>query len=239
VDDSLAILAINRQRGLRAELTTIANNIANLDTTGFRREGVLFAEHVHAGGGESVSMADLQARFASAAPGEVTITGGALDIAIVGEGYFAVETDEGPMLTRAGHFLRSEAGALVTPDGAAVLDAGGTPIALPPEGGPITVGRDGTVSADGAELARIGVFTAPPEAMTRIGRTAFEVAGEGFEPVAEPELLHGALEGSNVDAIAEIARMIEVTRAYEAVQGLIRDDDERIREMIRTLGQPL
>ena len=238
MDNSLYYLAVNRQVGLSAELDMIANNIANLDTTGFRREGVAFTEFVvSAEVGESVSMADLGARYASEAPGVLTMTGGRLDVAIEGDGYFLVDGPEGRILTRAGSFLTSQEGFLVTPVGDQVLDIGEAPIVIPPDAVDVVIGPDGTISANGEPVAQIAVMTAPRELISRFGDTAFQVEGDAYEPVAAPKVRQGALEQSNVDAVLEIARMIEVTRAYESAQSLIEDEDERINSAIQTLGR--
>lgn len=237
MDDTLSYLTLNRQVGLARELTSIANNVANLATTGYRREGVVFAEFIRtAAPGASISMADLQGRFSSELPGEVTVTGGELDIAIQGEGFFTIDAGGEILLTRAGAFQRSAEGLLVTPDGAFVLDDGGAPIFLPPDAPRISVAGDGSVSAGGAPLAQLAVVTAPPETLTRVGFTGFRATAE-VAPVAAPRLLQGALEGSNVNPVAEIARMIEVSRAYESAQGLSEDADQRIRDTLTRLGQ--
>jgi flagellar basal-body rod protein FlgF len=237
MDSSLSYLALNRQIGLAREMTVIANNVANLATTGFRREGVAFAEFIQAAApGDSLSMADLRGRFASDRPGEQTLTGGRLDISIAGEGFFAIQSGGEVLLTRAGAFQRSSEGLLVTPDGAPVLDDGGGPIFVPPESASLEVARDGTISVDGVPVGRIGVVTAPAVSLSRTGGTAFRSSAE-VSPVESPRLLQGALEGSNVDPILEIARMIEVNRAYEQAQGLIEDTDERVRGTISRLGQ--
>ena len=237
MDSSLSYLALNRQIGLAREMAVIANNVANLSTTGFRREGLVFAEFIQAAApGDSVSMADLRGRFASDRPGELTLTGGQFDIAIVGQGFFAILSDGETLLTRAGAFQRSAEGLLVTPDGAPVLDDGGAPIFVPPQSVSIEVARDGTLSVDGAPIARIGLVTAPPETLSRVGGTAFRAAA-GVTPVEAPHLRQGALEGSNVNPIVEIARMIAVNRAYEQAQGLIEDEDERVRGTLSRLGQ--
>lgn len=239
MDDSLYYLTVNRQSGLLTEMSAIANNIANLDTPGFRREGMIFAEHVLASpNGDSLSMADLEARYASELPGRQSVTGGDLDLAIEGDGYFAVEDDIGVRLTRAGAFQRSPDGLLVSSSGDPVLDAGLAQIFVPPEG-QITIAADGTLSVNGQEQARVGVFTAPADALTRSGNTGFRVADTAIEALEEPRLRQGAIEGSNVDAVLEIARMIEVSRAYEHAQSLIQDEDERILAAIERLGQPV
>lgn len=239
MDNALYYLAVNRQIGLSRELDLIANNIANMDTAGFRREGIAFTEHVVAGsGGESVSMADLGARFASTLPGEVALTGGQFDLTIEGDGFFALETPNGPVLTRAGAFMTSPEGFLVTPTGDRVLDIGEAPINIPPDAAGIVIGSDGTVSANGDPIAQIGVFNAPRELLSRHGDTAFRVTDDAFEPIPDGRVRQGALEKSNVDPVVEIARLIEVTRAYESAQSLIEDEDERVNSTIQTLGQP-
>lgn len=239
MDESLYYLSINRQRGLKAEMTAIANNVANIDTPGFRREGMVFSEFVVGGPrGESLSMADLSARFISPDPASLRISAAPLDVAIEGEGYFAVEDAQGVLLTRAGSFQRSAEGLMVTNRGERVLDAGQAPIFLPADAGPVEISVDGTISTGGVEQTRLGVFTAPAETMDRFANTGFRPR-EGIEPVEEPRMRQGALEGSNVDPVLEIARMIEVSRAYERVQGLIDDEDERINNVLQTLGQPV
>jgi flagellar basal-body rod protein FlgF len=239
MDSNLPYLALNRQIGLVREMDAVANNVANMATTGYRREGLVFAEFVHAAApGESLSMADLGARFASDRAGELSLTGGRLDVAIDGPGFFRVRLGEEVLLTRAGNFQRSPEGLLVTPDGAEVLDDGGAAIFIPPESAALEIAADGTISVGEAPLARLGVVTAPPEALTRLGGAAFRSRVEPT-PLEALRLRQGALEGSNVDPIAEIARMIVVSRAYEHVQGLTRDADERSSETLRRLGQPV
>ena len=238
MDNALYYLAVNRQVGLSAELDMIANNIANLDTTGFRREGLAFTEFVVAAEtGESVSMADLGARYASEMPGVLTVTGGRFDIAIEGEGYFLLDSPDGRILTRAGAFMISPEGFLVTPVGDQVLDVGETPIVIPPDASEIQIGKDGTISANGDPIAQVAVMNAPREIISRFGDTAFRVEDDAYEAVTFPKVRQGALEQSNVDPILEVARMIEVTRAYETAQSLIEDEDERISSAIRSLGQ--
>ena len=238
MDNALHYLALNRQVGLRREMTAIANNVANIDTPGYRREGLVFAEFVQrTGAGESLSMADSGASFASADQGELRMTGAALDLALESEGFFQTRSADGPLLTRAGAFQRSPEGLLVTSDGRPVLDTGGGTIFLPPDAASVSVAADGTLSVDGAAQAQLGVVPAPPEALTRVGGTAFAPT-EGVEPVAAPRIRQGALELSNVGPVEEIARMIAVGRAYQQAQTLISDEDERLRETVRKLGQP-
>lgn len=237
MDNALHYLALNRQVGLAAELGIVANNVANIDTTGFRREGLAFTEFVLASDGDSVSMADLGARFASQGPGEVSITNGRLDLAIEGDGYFVIEARDGPVLTRAGAFQTSQEGFLTTANGERLLDAGQAPIQLPPGAKDVLIATDGTVSVNGDPITQIALVDAPPELISRYGDTAFRVEADAFDAVTDPKIRQGALERSNVDPVLEVARMIEVTRAYEMAQSLIENEDDRIRNTIQVLGR--
>ena len=238
MDNSL-YTTLNRQSGLMSEMRVIANNIANAATTGFRAEGVLFSEHV-AGLGRvapSLSMANAEGRIVSPVQGALTQTGGTFDLAIEGEGYFLIETPGGNRLTRAGSFTPSTEGELVTPDGMRLLDAGGSPISLPPGAAKIAIGRDGTVTADGLPVAGVGLWVPAGETgLIADGATRFD-APDGIEPMENGLILQGFLEQSNVDAVSEIARMIEVQRAYELGQGFLDNEDRRIRSVIESMGR--
>lgn len=236
--DLAGYVALTRQSGLMREMQSVANNIANVSTTGFRREGVIFAEEVKAlpleGG--AVAMTSARARFTDQAQGALEQTNGTLDLALEGDGYFTVMTPRGMRLTRAGAFGRDADGQIVTADGYTLLDEGGGAIAIPFEAKHIGVAADGTVSADGEPIAKVGVVTV--EDQTKL----FRESGTLFRSDAAPapaehaKVLQGFLENSNVNPILEISRMIEVQRAYEYGQKLMDQEDARIRLVVRTLG---
>lgn len=217
----------------------VANNIANLSTTGFRKEGVVFAEHVADLGRDapSLSMANAEGRQINLAQGTLQESGGLLDFAIEGAGFFQIATPNGVELTRAGAFTRSPEGTLVTADGLAVLDSGGSPITVPQDRGPISAARDGTLSAAGVAFAQVGIVDVPDKgALVHTGGTRFATQA-ATEPVADPSIFQGFLEQSNVNPIAEISRMIEVQRAYELGQSFMDAEDGRIRAVVDTLGR--
>ncbi len=237
--DNSGYVSLTRQSGLLREMQLVANNIANVSTTGYRRQGLIFAEEVRAlgNGAPSLSMASGEVRALYSTQGGLTRTGGSFDLAIQGDGYFLIETPQGQQLTRAGSFTPNEAGELVTPDGLRVLDAGGAPIFIPPDAASIAIASDGTVSADGQPAARIGLYrpTDPNDLNHRDG-VRFAAPG-GVEPVEDGTILQGFLEESNVNPVQEIARMIEVQRAYELGQKMLDREDERIRTVLQTLGK--
>jgi flagellar basal-body rod protein FlgF len=236
--DATTYTTLGRQSGLMREIEVVANNIANISTTGFRREGVVFTEHVaRLEGAPSLSMATASARHVDLSQAGLTQTGGTWDFAVQGAGFFLIETPEGERLTRAGSFTPNAAGELVTPEGHRLLDEGGSAVFVPPDARAVSLARDGTLSSDGAPLARIGLW-APrdPNDLRHEAGTRF-AAPRGVEPVEDTVVLQGMLEESNVNPVSEIARMIEVQRAYEMGQKLLDRNDERVRLVITTLGR--
>jgi flagellar basal-body rod protein FlgF len=237
--DNAAYTMLTRQTGLRRELQVIAHNVANLSTTGFRREGLVFSEFVRDldHGEEALSMAAANARQTFLSQGGMTMTGGTFDLAIEGEGFFRIGTAEGERLTRAGHFTPNAQGELVTPDGHRLLDLGGAPVFVPPDAGPISIARDGTISAGGQPLAQLGLVV--PEDRSELSRASgvLHIAEGATLPVQNPVILQGFLEESNVNPISEMARLIAVQRAYESGQRFLENEDQRIRNVVQTLGR--
>ncbi|MEJ6403217.1 flagellar hook-basal body complex protein [Yoonia sp. 2307UL14-13] len=232
--DNAGYTALTRQAGLMQEMQIIANNIANASTTGFRAEGVMFAEHVKSLGPDmpSLSMAKAAVRDTIMLQGSLSQTGGTFDLAIEGEGFFLIETPNGQRLTRAGAFQPNANGDLVTPDGYPVLDAGGAPVFVPQGAGAMGISADGTISANGQPIGQVGlVRPIDPADLTREGGVMFATAG-GTEPIPDGRMLQGFLEDSNVNPIAQISRMIEVQRSYELGQSFLDKEDERIRSVI-------
>lgn len=233
---NVVYVSLSRQAALASELTSIANNIANADTTGFRKDAFIFSEYVNAlRGGPSLSQTRIGARMIDQTAGEMIATGGALDLAIEGEGFFAVETPQGRRLTRAGAFALNEQGIVSTVQGFALGGEGGAPIAIPRGAERIVVAADGVVTADGAPVGRIEIVDAEPTALQREGDNLFLADGE-VRAVDFPTIRQGYVEGSNVNAVLEMSRLIEVQRAFEIGQQMMNDDAERTRRAIETLG---
>lgn len=235
--DAAGYVALTRQSGLMREMGVVANNIANLSTTGFRREGVMFSEYVSAlEQGPSISMANGNTRVVDLTQAGISQTGGTYDFAIQGDGFFLIETPDGQQLTRAGSFTPSANGELVTPDGYRLLDQGGAPVFVPPDARTVALAQDGTLSADGAPVARIGLWQ-PADRNSLRHQSGTLFSAESVEPVETGILLQGYLEDSNVEPVSEIVRMIEVQRAYELGQTFLDNEDQRTRGVIQTLGR--
>ena len=226
---------LSRQDGLLKELQVVANNIANANTTGYKTDRAVFAEYVMATGADtpSLSMGGLAGHSFDLTQGTVKFTGGQFDLALQGDGFFAIETDDGQRLTRAGAFQLSAEGDLITADGARVLSNSSTPIQIPPDTENLGIAGDGTISANGQIIGQVGIFT-PNGQLQRDTDTRF-VADGGVQPTEGTTVLQGALEASNVSPVIEMARMIEVQRAYEAGQTVLEREDPRITQFISTV----
>ncbi len=234
--DAANYAALSRQTGLVNEMRVVANNIANAATSGYRQEGIVFSEYVQdRGTHDSVSMSRAQGRKTSLAQGVLTQTGATFDFAIEGDGFFQVETPEGPRLTRSGSFSSNAFGDLVNADGYPVLDPGGAPVFVPPDAASIQVSSDGTLSAEGQPVGQIGVFApANRNDLIREGGVLFRVDGP-VDAAENTSVLQGFIEGSNVNAISQVARMVEIQRAYEMGQSFLDTEDNRIREAVKAL----
>lgn len=229
--------ALSRQSGLMREMQVVANNIANASTSGFRREAVIFSEHVNALPGEqSVSMAYGNTRRVDLTQGAMTRTGGSYDLAIQGDGFFLVSTPQGDRLTRAGAFFPSVDGVLATADGYPLLDAGGAPVPVPADARSISISTDGTMTADGLPIADIGLWV-PTDVNDLAYQSGALLSTQGYEPAESGTILQGYLEDSNVNPLSEIARMIDVQRAYEMGQRFMENEDQRQKSVMQTLGR--
>jgi flagellar basal-body rod protein FlgF len=229
--------SLARQQGLMQEMQVVANNLANSSTTGYKTDRAVFAEFLVSAGDsqDSVSMGGLAGHTFKMAPGEMKFTGGQFDLAVQGEGFFVLQTPQGSRLTRAGHFQLSSEGALIDGLGNGVLGAGGNPITIPPDAAQVSIGNDGSISANGQLIDRVGVVK-PQGELLRDSNTFFE-APEGFAQFEEATVVQGALEQSNVSPVLEVARMIEVQRAYEAGQAMMEREDDRISQLITSLRE--
>jgi flagellar basal-body rod protein FlgF len=236
--DNPGYISLTRMKGLADELRVVANNIANVATTGFRAERLVFAEvlvETDTDGG-NLSMAAPRAHFTDPSPGGFRATGGTFDLAIEGEGFFQIQTPQGPRLTRAGSFIRDAEGTVMTMEGHALLGTGGGPVQVPADAQAIAIGLDGTISADGRPVGQVGVFVAPPDTLLREEGVRFRATG-AVTPAPDARVAQGFLEGSNVSPVAELSRMIEVQRTYELGQSFLDLEDQRVRDAVRTLGR--
>lgn len=235
--DTPGYTALTRQSGLIREMQAIANNVANISTSGFRREGVVFSEHVDRLRNEpSLSSGYGNGRYVDLAQAGLSQTGATYDLAIQGDGFFLTQTPEGERLTRAGSFSPTAEGVLANADGALLLDAGGAPVTVPTGARSVVIAEDGTLSADGEPVAQIGLWQPVDTLSLRHQSGTMFSAGE-IEPVETGAIFQGFLEDSNVRPVSEITRMVVVQRSYELGQRFLDAEDQRQRNVIQTLGR--
>ncbi|TIX38612.1 MAG: flagellar basal-body rod protein FlgF, partial [Mesorhizobium sp.] len=161
MQDSLYV-ALSSQIALERRLDTIADNVANASTIGFRATGVKFEDVVSGTGPKSVSFASSGNTYLSTAHGSMTETGNPFDFAIQGDAWFAIETPGGTVMTRDGRFSMNENGELMSIEGYPVLDGGGAPIQLDPRNGPPKAGADGSLRQNDQLVGAIGLYNFDP-----------------------------------------------------------------------------
>ena len=251
--ETTSYIALSRQSGLRRQMDVVANNLANMNTTAFKSEKMMFVEHlVKSKGGESFIPTTLAfsrdiASYKDLTEGPIKTTGNPFDIAIRDNGYFVVETPDGPQYTRNGRFRLDQEGQLVTQGGLPVLSNTDAPFFLSPEDRDITVSRDGTLSTNNGELGKFKIVKF--EDQQRLQKLAGGLysaknlrggtdADDAIRPevVDRPNIMQGALESSNVQPIIEMTKMIKVSRAYDSVKSFIDKEDQRQKKMIQTLS---
>ncbi len=233
-------VALSAQVALDQQMTSIANNVANIGTTGFRADGIQFDSLVSPVASGAVTFVSAGQPYIDRRAGAMTQTGNPLDVAVQGDGFLGFEDEGTTVYSRDGRLQITEAGDVVSITGIAVLDVGGAPIQLDPNAGPPEIAHDGMILQNGRQVGAIGLFALPPDAdLVRYGASAVVYDGEA-EPILDftaNGIKQGFVEKSNVNPIAEITRLIAVTRAFESVTASINQAETSMKEAIRTLSK--
>jgi flagellar basal-body rod protein FlgF len=235
-------IALSRQMVLRSQMDVVANNIANASTPGFKAEMMLMSEvELPAERGVELSYVQDLATARDFSPGALRATGNDLDLAIQGDGFFAVQTPDGVRYTRVGRFQLDADGTLVTTHGYPVL-AGGGPVTIDPDDGPVHIAEDGSISTDlalgGQQLQISGkldlVDFADRGRLSPAQDNLFDADDQ--QPIeATGKIAQGMLEESNVRSIVEMTNLIHVTRNYQAMQRFLDGEHERQRRAINSI----
>ncbi|MBV6656480.1 MAG: flagellar hook-basal body complex protein [Devosiaceae bacterium] len=239
------LVGLSREIALRRELDVIANNMANLNTTGFQGERVAFEDYMMPAAeatafrtlDEDVAFVQDWATYRDLEPGARRPTGNALDVALSPGGYLTVETPEGIMYTRNGALQINQQGQLATMDGHPIISLGGIPILFNINDSDITITATGQVNTSGGNRGALQLVTFPNEQeLEKVGSTMFRAPVEA-EPDPTVQVSQGVLEASNVQPVREMARLIEVQRAYESQSNMLRQSNDMRQEAIRLLGR--
>ncbi len=233
-----------------ARLDAAAQNLANVGTAGYRAERVVFTV-LPLGGGARAAASPILGRTATQtvqtavvrdfSPGPVRATGNPLDVALTGRGFFAVATRQGERYTRNGSFALDPDGHLVTARGERVQGEQGD-VRLPVTGGDVRIADDGTIRVDDVTVGRLKVVDfgdAPrlvPEGASLFAPATPDVRGRPLD-AADVRLVQGALEGANIDAVASLTELVDVTRGYEAYMNALKRLDELAGRSINEVGR--
>ncbi|MCD6293588.1 MAG: flagellar basal-body rod protein FlgF [Deltaproteobacteria bacterium] len=228
----------NQQR-----LDVLANNLANINTPGFKQDKLVFRVPVGAEK-EGNSQTDyLQGPSAAMARGGWTdfsqgilrCTDNPLDLALDGTGFFCVRTPEGTRYTRNGSFTINGDGVLATRDGHPVLGKGGE---IKIDGRNVSVDEEGKVSVDGSEVGTLKVVSVlQPESLKKMGNTLFASAGADEKEAEGFKIREGYIETSNVNAIRAMTEMIDISRSYESYQKTIQFLNDATKKSINEVGR--
>lgn len=228
----------------------IANNLANADTVGFKRDVPVFSEREPAAaagersGGSAPDLASLSGglwlgrTYTDYAEGAFHQTDNPLDAAIVGAGFFQVSKDGRELLTRDGRMMTDSTGRLVSvEDGAAVLGRGGNEIRINPLGGEVSITREGRVMQDGAPIGELAVVEVPDYLqLQKVGGGRFAAPEDAAQDVYR-ELRAGQVEDSAADPLAELVDMIASNRAYQLNAQMISLQDQTVGRLIGVIAR--
>jgi flagellar basal-body rod protein FlgF len=247
------LIGLSRQTVLRRELDIVANNIANLNTTGFKADGAVFSEYLHSASssadigplGRRMSFVQDSMTWHDMSQGGLQQTGSPLDVAIEGDAFLVVQTPRGERFTRNGAFQVNAQGQLVTSAGDQVLGDGG-PIVFGATDRDIIINPDGTIRVrEGTSNVDSGrgrlrlVSFANPQRLVKDGASTF-MAPDGLQqqpPAQNVRIAQGSLEKSNVRSVVEMTRMIELTRAYSEIANVLNQQGELRKNAIDRLAE--
>ncbi len=251
--ENALLVGLSRQMALSHELDIVANNIANINTTGYKADNTLFAEHLmpdardddFTGNDRRISFVTDRASWINFAPGAIQRTGNPLDVAIDGNAYLAVQTPRGVRYTRNGALNTNASGQLVTSEGFPVMGDNGPitfqntdhDVIISPSG--IITVREGNSTQDSQRGRLQLVSFDQPNRLQKDGGSTF-VAPPGVNPGAPAlgtRVVQGAIEKSNVNAVGEMTRMLQITQSYTDIANILQQQSEQRKNALSQLSQ--
>ena len=233
-------VALSAQIALSKRLDSIANNVANSSTVGFRADEISFESLISKQTSQPTAFATAGTTHISRNGGALISTNNPLDVAVQGDAWMSFQGPNGTVYTRDGRMKMLETGELQTVNGHPILDVGGAPLVLNPNAGPPQIARDGMINQNNQPVGAIGLFSFPENATL----TRFENSGVIPDRAAEPVLnftangvAQGFVEQSNVNPVKEMTHLIAVTRTFESLAAAISDTESTLQNAIRTLGE--
>lgn len=242
--DNTLYVGLSRQMVLRREMDIVANNIANSDTTGFKVESLVEKTNPQEPaftlqGPRPVKFVGEDGVVRDFGQGGLRRTDAPLDVAVEGQGFFQVNSPGGPRFTRDGRFRLDDSGRLVTEAGLPVGDDSGSEITLDPTKGPVAIAEDGTITQGKSRVGKLGVFAFQTlGALQKVGDNLYQNTSNQQPQASQTgRIRQGMLEGSNVQPILEITRMIEVSRAYEQMAKIMDATADLAKSAVERMGK--
>jgi flagellar basal-body rod protein FlgF len=249
--ENASLVGLSRQVALERELAVVANNIANLNTTGYKTDRTVFREFLmpgvrssqFRGADQRVSFVHDRATWTDYSQGPVQPTGNPLDVAISGNAFLTVQTPRGERYTRNGALQINAQGQLVTSEGLQVVGQSG-PIVFQPNDREISIGIDGTISVrEGqntidAQRGKLKLASFNQPRLLQKDGTSTYMAPAGVTPQVptDAKVTQGAIEKSNVQTVTEMTRMVEITRAYTQIAQILQNQSDMRRSAIDKLA---
>lgn len=232
-------VALSSQIALEKRLDTTAQNVANMATAGYRAEETKFSALLAQASRGAVAFVGSGDSYISRVSGPIAKTDSPLDIAVQGDAWLSVGGPNGPVYTRDGRLTMDATGRLTNLAGQPVLDPGGAPLLLDPQQGPPTIGRDGSITQGVNQVGAIGLFTFDPKAaIGRAGPNAVSpsLPAKPVQDFARTGIVQGHLEGSNVNPILEMTKLITIQRAFESAANATNQSEASLSDAVKTLG---
>lgn len=233
------LVGLAAQMTLRRNMEIVSNNIANVSTTGFKRETPAFEELM-----VPVESPDSSLREVSfvrdwgvvrdMTTGALQQTDSPLDVSIQGDGMMVVRTPDGDRYTRDGHFKLDQNGKVVNSDGYPVMSEGGE-LTIPTGETAIKIAEDGTVSTSQGTIGKLRVVALPSASMRKEGFNLYS-STEQAAPAKDARVIQGSIERSNVEPVVEMTKMIEIMRAYQHSTETLNATDDLLRRAVQRLG---
>ncbi len=236
--ETASYVGLSRQTVINQAMDVLANNLANASTTGFKGEQPVFRQYLAQGpNGQTIAYVRDVGTTRDTKQGDLTETGNSLDTGIDGDGYYTVSTQAGQRYTRNGRFQLTAQNQLVTTQGNPVLDDRGNPITLPAGGGPIDITTDGSITRNGAPVAKLGIAKFADQQQMILAGSGLYSTDAAPTPDTTSQVRQGVLERANIQPVTEVTRLMGLQRSYGDIQQIMDSEDSRLKNAIDKLSR--
>ncbi|PKR55937.1 flagellar basal-body rod protein FlgF [Thalassospira marina] len=241
--ENTSYIALSRQRVLRSKMDTITQNLANMDTNGYKQQNMMFTDWMAANkdapfrGERKIALVQDIGQYRDTTVGNLERTERDFDVALSKpDMYFSIDTPNGVRYTRNGNFSLDPGGQLITSEGYPVLTDAGQPLFFGQADTRVTIAGDGTVSTDVGQVGKLAVSTFDNVQQLKPEGSSLYNTDQQPQAVESPGVVQGTLEKSNVNPIKAMVEMIDVLRTYQSVTKTVENENQRQRDMISKLG---